>query len=288
MPSVAARLQAGERFGSLVVEATIAVSPAASVYRVVEPVIGRAFALKVLSLTAPALVERSRGEARLLGALAHPNLVRSYGLREAGGRVGHLMELAEGPDLDGLLAGGRLPIGEALAIFRGILEGVAYVHGRGILHRDLKPGNVLLERGRGGWRPKVADFGLAKMLGEGGLRRHLTYTGATLGTYGYMAPEQAGDARRAGARADIFSLGCLLYHMVCGLPPFPGRGPGVLAGVRRGIYRDPAAAVSALPPPVADAIRACLAPSPMDRPASCEALARTLYGAGASGAGSSG
>jgi eukaryotic-like serine/threonine-protein kinase len=131
------------------------------------------------------------------------------------------MEWLEGEDLSARLSRGALPLGDALTVVRRAAEGIGAAHARGIIHRDVKPSNLFLVGGDPS-RLKVLDFGIARL---GMATQTLTRTGGLLGTIGYMAPEQALDPKRADARADVFSLGCVLYECLTGQPPYVGATP---------------------------------------------------------------
>ena len=187
-----------------------------AVYRAFDERLGRRVAVKVLSerLKADrAFVERFEREARLQARVAHPNLVTIYDASD-----GFLvMEYVEGTTLDRHLASrGRLPWEEARRLLDGVLSAVAALHAAGLVDRDLKPANVLMDAEG---RPKVMDFGLAKGASEAAL----TQDGMILGTPEYMSPEQAkGDV--VGPATDVYALGALAYEMLSGRPPFRGAG----------------------------------------------------------------
>ncbi|MCB9743509.1 MAG: protein kinase [Alphaproteobacteria bacterium] len=163
------------------------------------------------------LSERLLREGRLQSLMAHPNLLPVLEVLELAGRPALLMPLIEGPPLDALLALQRPGRAEALALLRGVVSGVTHAHAQGLVHRDLKPANVLLKPDGAGFTPVVADFGVAKPALPDGLR---TGTGVMLGTPAYMAPEQLQDASRVDSRADLWSLGVLLYELLTGRLPF--------------------------------------------------------------------
>jgi serine/threonine-protein kinase len=191
----------------------------------------RPVALKVLhpELSATLGTERFLREVRTAARLQHPNILSVHDSGEVGGDVGagaavlwYSMPYVEGESLrDRLRREIQLPIHEAAAIAREVAEALDYAHGRGVLHRDIKPENVLLSRGHA----LVADFGIACALGADGPApsgERLTGSGLTLGTPAYMSPEQATGADRLDARSDVYSLGCALFEMLAGEPPFTG------------------------------------------------------------------
>jgi serine/threonine protein kinase len=170
-------------------------------------------------------VERLRREARALASVNHPNVATVHDIEESGGQVALVMEFVEGETLARRLSRSSLRIGETLAIATQIANAVQAAHRQGVIHRDLKPGNVMIARGG---LVKVLDFGLAK---RGQTIRHgaseaapdaeLTSRSAVLGTAGYMSPEQT-EGEEVDYRSDIFSFGAILYEMVAGLPAFRG------------------------------------------------------------------
>lgn len=190
----------------------------ARVYAVRHSVLGSSFALKVLYGADPAVRTRLIREGRVQAQLEHPNVVPVQDVLDIDGAPGLLMPLVQGPSLDELLAGGPLDRVAAATLFHGIVRGVAHAHRNGVVHRDLKPGNVLLDIRHEEVVPRVADFGLAT---EAGGTRH-TQSGMLMGTPAYAAPEQLEDAASVDARADVWSLGCILYELLAGRRPFAG------------------------------------------------------------------
>jgi hypothetical protein len=182
----------------------------------------RLVAVKVIQprwMGQPQAVERFRREAQAAAGLDHPNIVRAHDAEEAGGSHFLVMEYVEGVSLDRWLAEhGPLPAAEACAYGRQAAVGLQYAHEKGMIHRDLKPHN-LMRTPEG--TVKILDFGLARLACEPEGFRPLTDLGAVMGTADYMAPEQGQDSRTADIRADIYSLGCTLYHLLAGRPPFP-------------------------------------------------------------------
>jgi serine/threonine protein kinase/tetratricopeptide (TPR) repeat protein len=160
--------------------------------------------------------ERFLREIRLAASLQHPNILSVYDSGEAGDLLYYVMPLIDGPSLRARLAKERqLPVDEAIRITTQVASALAYAHAHGIVHRDIKPENILLD----GDRPLVADFGIAKSLDVAA--ESLTATGNAVGTPAYMSPEQS-TGERVDARSDIYSLGCVLYEMLAGEPPFTG------------------------------------------------------------------
>ncbi len=178
-------------------------------------------------------VERFRVEAKAAARLQHDNLVTVYEVGEVGGQPFFSMRYIEGQSLKSLLKDGPLDNRRAAAILLDVAQGVSAAHQHGILHRDLKPDNVLIETASG--RAMVADFGLAKLAEEHGM----TLTGVGIGTPQYMPPEQASDAATVTVASDIYSLGATLYHLLTGRPPFRGELYEVLRKIKEEIPAPP-------------------------------------------------
>jgi serine/threonine protein kinase len=190
-------------------------------------------AIKVLEPRLAVLLGRERflREIRLAAKLQHPHIVPVHdsGAYECGPEsVGlyYVMPYVEGESLRARLAReGRLPIPDAVRVAREVADALACAHAHGVLHRDIKPENILLSQGHA----QVADFGIAKPLapaeGGSGAQTSVTETGLVIGTAAYMSPEQASGERALDARTDIYSLGCVLYEMLIGHPPFSGATP---------------------------------------------------------------
>ncbi|MCI0360685.1 MAG: serine/threonine protein kinase, partial [Planctomycetaceae bacterium] len=179
----------------------------------------RLVALKVLPPAMckdPAFAERFTREARALARLSHPNIVAVHDFGEVDGLFFFLMEYVDGANLRHILETGRLTPSEALRIVPQVCEALQYAHEEGVVHRDIKPENVLLDRTG---RVKIADFGLAKLLGKGPDDFTLTHTQQVMGTPRYMAPEQIERPSAVDHRADIYSLGVVLYEMLTGELP---------------------------------------------------------------------
>ncbi|MBM3980154.1 MAG: hypothetical protein FJ304_07685 [Planctomycetes bacterium] len=181
------------------------------------------------------ILGRFEREARLLTQFEHANVVRAYQVGETNGVHYIAMEYLEGETLsDALERRTRLPVGEAVRLVRQALDGLQHLHDRRTVHRDLKPANLMLTPGPEKGKPdttwdatlKILDIGLGRELfdddaPEGQIETQLTEEGSVLGTPDYLAPEQAKDARSADIRADIYSIGCVLYHCLTGKTPFP-------------------------------------------------------------------
>ncbi|MBL9172785.1 MAG: serine/threonine protein kinase [Verrucomicrobiales bacterium] len=190
-----------------------------AVYQARQPALDRWVALKVLPAGGgggPAFEERFNREARALARLSHPNIVTVHEFGRAGTLHYFIMEYVDGPNLRQLERSGRLAAREALQIIPQICDALQYAHDQGVVHRDIKPENVLVDR-RG--RVKIADFGLAKILGRDQDAVRLTVEGQVMGTPHYMAPEQLARPLTVDHRADIYSLGVVFYEMLTGELP---------------------------------------------------------------------
>jgi serine/threonine protein kinase len=192
------------------------------VYRARDPRLKRSVAVKLLP---PDLAFRADVRSRFLreaetaARLSHPNIVPIYAVDERDGLVYFVMALVEGESVgDRLKRTGAFPVTEARRILREVAEALAYAHARGVVHRDIKPDNLLLDSYSG--RAMVTDFGIARAAVEGDSR--LTATGTALGTAAYMSPEQCAADRELDGRSDLYSLGAVAYHMLTGQPPFTG------------------------------------------------------------------
>src|SRR4051812_41566541 len=180
----------------------------------------RLVAVKVLRPDLAAVLggERFLREIRLTAQLQHPHILNLLDSGEAGGFLFYVMPYIEGESLrERLTKEGQLSLEEALRITRAVAGALDYAHQRGVIHRDVKPENILLHQGE----PMVADFGVALAAASAG-RERLTETGLSLGTPAYMSPEQASASPRVDARSDQYSLACVVYEMLSGEPPYTG------------------------------------------------------------------
>jgi serine/threonine-protein kinase len=243
-----------------------------AVYKAIDTKLGRAVVIKVIppELSAKdANLKRFEREARLASSLDHPNICTIFDLDEVDGVHFIAMQFVEGKNVRQLVAGRPLELKTALLIGLQVADALAAAHNRGIIHRDIKSGNVMVTSSG---QVKVLDFGLAKLLDDtaavtaGIHRTELTEVGVPYGTATYAAPEQArGD--RVDKRADIFSLGVLLYEMLTGTWPFRGK---TTIDVRHAVLHDPPRPIeelrsSAIPPHLQQIIDKALAKEPRDR-----------------------
>lgn len=200
------------------IEEKIAEGGMATVYRAIQESLMRPVALKVLKdAEDPSFSRRFLEEGRIIAALRHPNIITIYDIGVADGANFISMELVEGGDLDDRIEAGIKPE-EAIAIIRKLTECLGFVHGQGVVHRDIKPGNILF---RNDGEPLLTDFGIAKQLNA---KNKLTLDGSALGSPYYLSPEQS-QGKKVDGRADIYSLGIVLYEMLTGKLPFEGKTP---------------------------------------------------------------
>jgi serine/threonine protein kinase len=261
----------GTRIGRYVVDGWVGQGGMATVWRVVDER-GEPWALKVISLRRPEVRSRFLAEGRVQLELSHPNVVTARELLEVDGEPALVLEYVPGPSLDRYLQEREPPFEVRDALALQILDGVAHAHARNLVHRDLKPANVLVLETPAGPIAKLTDFGLVKQLGQSATR-----TGIALGTPRYMAPEQIRDAKRVDARADIWSLGTLLYEVYTDRSPFHRDTLlEMFTAVADGQYQDPGD--FGVPERVRDAIRACLHVDPGLRVQTVPALRRLLTG----------
>lgn len=250
----------------------------AVVYLVHNTQTGRPHALKVLSVTSQTIRTRMQREGHVQAQLEHPNVVQIHEVLDLDGSPALLMEYVNGTTLDAALKRYRLNLDDAEILFSAILDGVQAAHLADLVHRDLKPANVLLARTTDGFVPKVADFGLAKVLFPEPGTAH-TRAGISMGTPSYMAPEQIRDAGSVDQRADLWSLGCLLYEIVTRKRAFPGRQAlNIYNNVVNGRYEPPQNFVPDLPERVQQAISGCLQIDPDRRIPNCHTLQEVLSG----------
>ena len=230
----------------------------------------RRVALKTLLPHAPALAkERFQREAEAQARVdQHPHVGRIVSAGVHAGRLFHVQDYASGGDLAARLRRGPLSAAEAQRVVAAVASGIAHLHAHGVVHRDLKPGNVLFD---GEGRPLIVDFGVARLLDADSLTR----SGQILGTIAYMAPEQLDDSRSAGAPADVYALGALLYASLSGRAPFAADASYSLMTA---VFRDPPAPLGRpdLDPAWEALILSALAKDPAQRPLGAEAFREAL------------
>lgn len=253
-------------------QALIGTGGVAAVYRAIDTVTEKRLAIKILFPPPAAgrtLRERFRHEARTVARLDHPGILGIFDMGEADGHPFIAMPLVEGPSLQALLeTRGRLDETTAAEIAMQVAQALDYAHAGGVIHRDVKPSNILLDT-QG--RPLLTDFGVARALDT----PSLTATGFSVGTPIYMSPEQASGRTDLDGRADLYSLGVVLYQMVTGHTPFRGSTPQVM---HAHVYQPPPApsSVAEVSPAMEAIILRTLAKDPHDRYATGAALAADL------------
>ena len=260
------------------------------VYRATDTKLKRQVAIKVLP---PSMVAdrdrlaRFQREAEVLASLNHPNIAAIYGLEESDGITALVMELVEGDDLSQRIAGGAIPLDEALPIAKQIAEALEAAHEQGIIHRDLKPANIKV---RSDGTVKVLDFGLAKAMEPAAgsspslsmsptiTTPAMTQAGMILGTAAYMSPEQA-RGKTVDKRADIWAFGAVLFEMLTGRRAFGGED--VTVTLARVVEREPAFETipAAVPARVTQALRVCLRKDPKQRVGDIRDVRLALEGA---------
>ena len=248
------------------------------VFVATETSLGRQVVIKVLppELAAGLSVERFRRELQLAASLQHPHIVPLLAAGPADDMLYYTMPLIQGESLRTKIAReGELPIGEGVRILRDVVDALACAHEHGIVHRDIKPDNVLVSRHHG----LVADFGVAKALSEATGATSFTSTGLALGTPAYMAPEQATADPHVDHRADIYAVGALAYEMLAGRPPFTGGSPQAVLAAQVTQPAEPITRYrSSVPQALAALIMRCLEKRPADRFQSAEELLTLLEG----------
>jgi serine/threonine protein kinase/tetratricopeptide (TPR) repeat protein len=257
-------LTAGQMLGPYRVLSTLGHGGMATVYLARDERHRRSVALKVLhpDLAHALGPERFLREIEVAANLSHPHILPLHDSGEAAGLLYYVMPYVEGESLrDRLHRETQLPVEDALQIAREVADALGYAHGQGVIHRDIKPENILLSGGHA----LVADFGIARALGQTDSAR-LTETGMAIGTAAYMSPEQASAMSHIDGRSDVYSLGCVVYEMLAGEPPYTGPTAQAIIAKR---FSDPVPRVRRVRPSVPEhvdvAVTQALAPVPADR-----------------------
>ena len=266
--------QAQQIVGSFRLIALLGRGGVAEVWKAEHTSLGSLHAVKFLSVHTENLSERLLLEGRVQATLGHPNVVRVTDVVAERERIGLVMELIQGPTLERWIhALWKMELVEDL--FRGICGGVRAAHAAGLVHRDLKPQNVLLATIDGVLVPKVTDFGIARAMEE----TQGTRTGSLLGTLRFMSPEQLRDASRVDARSDIWALGCVLYEMVTRKPFVPDLDVVTLYERHRaGGFVPLSEAAPEAPENLVRVVGACLRFDPSERPANVDGVLAILDG----------
>ena len=242
------------------------------VFLAVETRLGRKVVIKVLppEMAAGVNSERFNREIQLAASLQHPHIVPLITTGQAGDLLYYTMPLVEGESLRAKLSReGELPVGETVRILLDVVDALGYAHAHGVVHRDIKPDNVLIS----GHHAVVTDFGVAKAVSASSGSSTLTSLGVALGTPAYMAPEQAAADPHVDHRADLYAVGAMAYEMLCGRPPFTGMTPQAQLAAHVTQAPDPVVAHRPTVPPALNAlVMRCLEKKPADRPQKAEEL----------------
>jgi eukaryotic-like serine/threonine-protein kinase len=265
------KMFAGAQVGAYRVLQQIGEGGMGTVWLAEHSMLGRRAAIKMLHpafTSRPDIVARFFNEARAATAIADPGIVQIFDFGHHGDGTAYIaMEFLEGEALDRRLRRlGRLALGDALRIMRQAASTLGVAHQRGIVHRDLKPENIFLVRDpevAGGERAKILDFGIAKLSNDPNVK---TNTSAVMGTPSYMSPEQCRGAGLVDQRSDVYALGCVLFALVSGAPPFDAEGPGDILAMH---LREPPPLLSSrapgIPPEVDALVQHCLVKDPARR-----------------------
>ena len=257
------------------IEDRVAAGGMGAVFRATDDRLGRSVAIKILKeelADDERFVERFRREARAAAALTHPNVANVFDYGEDDGRPFIVMELVEGRDLSRVLREeGPIEPERARGVAAGVCGALAHAHAAGLVHRDIKPGNIMLTDGD---QVKVTDFGIARAVGES----TLTATGNVMGTAHYISPEQAAGSA-VGPASDIYSLGIVLYEMLTGAVPFTGDSPISIAMRHVSDPVPPPSELAAdVPGDLDDAVARATQKDPDDRYRSADEMAAALRG----------
>jgi serine/threonine protein kinase/CHAT domain-containing protein/Tfp pilus assembly protein PilF len=276
----------GRRLGHYEILEKLGTGNMGVVYKARHTELDRVVALKVLpaGFTDEVSIARFKNEARAAGRLDHPNIVGAHDAGQLDGVHFLVMTFVDGVDLGRLVrVRQRLEVADACEVIRQAATGLHHAFGRGLVHRDIKPSNLMLARDG---RVKVLDLGIARAL-DVPVPERLTATGMLLGTADYLAPEQWDDPHRVDTRADVYGLGCTLYHLLIGRPPFSGPAYDSILAKMRAHLETPPTPITGLrpkvPPALAAVVDRMLAKDPADRFATPGEVAETLrpFAAGA-------
>jgi serine/threonine-protein kinase len=279
----------GTMLGSYRITGELSRGGMGAVYRAEHALLERTVAVKLLrpELTENhELVVRFMNEAKAASSIRHPGIIEVFDFGHAADGSAYLvMEMLHGESLATRIEKrGRLPEREAVAIASGIASALTAAHSKGIIHRDLKPDNVfLIPDVELGERPKVLDFGIAKLGDLAADQTKFTQTGTLMGTPLYMAPEQARTASAIDYRADLYSLGCMLYELLVGEPPFVALGAGEIIALQ--LFQPPtrpSERVAGVSPAMEMIVMRLLAKEPRDRFQSASEVVQALDGLGRS------
>src|SRR5687768_17621338 len=245
------------------------------VFVAIDRALGRRVVIKVLppELTAGVNRERFRREVQVAAQLQHPHIVTLLSAGEDGDILYYTMPYIEGESLRAALEKGPLSVRDVVRILHDVVDALAYAHARGVIHRDIKPGNIL----KLGQHALVTDFGVAKALNAAMPVSGITTAGMAIGTPAYMAPEQLAGDPAADHRLDIYAVGLLAYELLTGESPFTGPSPQATMAAQ--LTRDPEPLYQIcpdVPPPLSAIIMQCLSKEASQRPPTAEALMAAL------------
>jgi len=240
------------------------------VYKALHTTMDRFVAVKVLPAKALAdqqAIGRFQQEMKAVGRLEHPNIVRAYDAREIEGKHVLVMELVEGKNLSNVVdSSGRLSVADACEVVRQAAVGLQYVHEKGLVHRDVKPSNLMLTPEG---QVRILDLGLARFRAHRPSAKEMTGVGQAVGTPNYMAPEQVADSRQVDTRADVYGLGCTLYKLLSGRAPYDDPRYEHTLDILTAHLSEPVPSIKAVRPDIPDELAAVvdrmLAKSPSDR-----------------------
>lgn len=265
----------GQRLGNYQIDALLGRGGMASVYRATHVALGTSHAVKVLKDTFaqhPDVKARFLREGRVQAQFRHPGIAQVTDTIASPG-VALVMELLAGESLRQVVERGPISLEAAAMIVEDVASALAYAHGLGVVHRDIKPDNIFLaEESEGALRPVVLDFGVARV----DEMTTLTQTGILIGTPRYMSPEQFEDPRSVDGRSDVFSLAIVLFEMIAGFTPHPGESPPVIAMSMMNGRFDRISKCSEAPESLDAVMRRALQPEPSDRYDDIEAFAAAV------------
>lgn len=264
MTDLRTRLETALR-GSYHVERELTGGAASRLFLAVETTLNRQVVIKVLAAESASAVgaARFKQEMDLAAHLQHPHILEVLTAGSRDDLLYYIMPWVSGESLRHRLEReGRLPVADAVLVLREVAEALAFAHGQGIVHRDIKPENILIQGGHA----VITDFGVARAVQAAHGGRRLTDPGTTVGTVGYMAPEQAAGEREVDARADVYALAVVGYEMLTGTPPFSGPTlQALVAAHQTQAPRPPRELRADIPPEVSAAILMALAKDPAAR-----------------------
>ncbi len=265
-----------EKIGKYKIQDVVARGGMGVVYKAMHPNLKHHVVIKKLTIRGnKPLLERFKREARVLLELQHANIVRMFDYFTEGSFHYIVLELVDGMSLDKLIRKSqKLSWPTALLIVRDASKALKFAHSKGVIHRDIKPGNILISS-KG--EIKLADFGIASAEKENAVEEDITQAGITLGTPAYMPPEQFEDSKSVDARADIYALGVMLYEMVTGKKPYGvNMVPETLIQIKKGQYLAPSKLEQKLPPSISRIIKKMMHPNVQKRYKNADAVLKAV------------